>query len=47
LRGEVVDDVKFSIDEMTVYNNEGNEMNIDYVQAENIDKAIQSKNYTS
>ena len=45
LRGEVVNDVSFSIDEMTVYNNEGDEMVLDYVQAEQIKAAVESKNY--
>jgi len=44
LRGEVVNDVKFSIDEMIV-NNEGNEMVLDYMQAEQIKQAVESQNY--
>ncbi len=45
LRGEVVNDVVFSIDEMIVYDNEGDEMVIDYVQAEQIKQVVESKNY--
>ena len=45
LRGEVVNDVVFSIDELTAYDNEGDEMALDYVQAEQIKQAVESKNY--
>ena len=47
LRGEVVNDVAFSIDELTVYDNEGDEMVIDHVQADQIKQAVESKNYKS
>lgn len=45
LRGEVVNDVKFSIDEMTVYDNEGDEMTLDYMQADQIKQAVESQGY--
>jgi len=45
LRGEVVNDVTFSIDEMTVYDNGGDEMVIDHMQAEQIKQAVDSKNF--
>jgi len=45
LRGEVVNDVSFSIDEITVYDNEGDEMILDYMQADQIKQAVKSQNY--
>jgi len=45
LRGAVVNDVSFSIEEMTVYDNEGDEMVLDYMQADQIKKAVESQNY--
>ena len=45
LRGEVVNDVSFSIDEVMVYDNEGDEMVLDYMQADQIKQAVESQNY--
>lgn len=44
-RSELVNDVSFSIDEITVYDNEGDEMVLDYMQADQIKKAVESQNY--
>lgn len=45
LRGEVVNDVSFSIENMEVYDNEGDEMEIDEMQAIIIKQAVESQNY--
>jgi len=44
LRGEVVNDVSFSVDEMIVFN-EGDEMVLDDMQADQIKQAVESQNY--
>lgn len=45
LRSKAVNDVSFSIDELTVYDNEGDEMVLDYMQADQIKQAVESQNY--
>jgi len=43
-RSELVNDVVYSIEEMIVFN-EGDEMTLDYMQADQIKQAVESQNY--
>ncbi len=45
-RSELINDISFIIQDMTVFK-EGDEMVLDYIQAEQIKQAVESKNYTA